>query len=123
MYPTIIHQTMRYTHKTERVKSDAFVLFVRMYSLLPCVCVLPPPQPSSTSDHICPSACHGNRTFQKRPLCNLSQFCKSINFLCVACLFLSPIFKNRGCSTIMITATGGIRESTHSSLCPSSAQT
>lgn len=44
-----------HTHTTEKVKSNAFVLFVRMYSLLPYVCVLPP-QPSSTSDHICPSA-------------------------------------------------------------------
>lgn len=64
-----------------------------------------------------------NETFQKCLLCNLSQFSKSINFLCVARLSRSLIFKNRGCSTIMITTTGGIRESTHSSLRPSSTQT
>lgn len=86
------------------------------------VCCSVPPTYSSP-DHICPAACHADGTFQKRLLGNPSQFSKSINFLCVACLSTSPIFKNRGCSTIMITATGGIRGSTHSSLCPSSAQT
>lgn len=109
------------THCIERVNSNTFICR-DAFSTAPC-CVCGSVPPASSPDHICPSACHTNGTFQERLLCNLSQFSKSINFLCVACLSTSPIFKNRGCSTIMITATGGIRGSTHSSLCPSSAQT
>lgn len=114
-----------HTHCTERVNGNTFICQDVSSVALCFLCrSVPPPPPSSSSpDHICPSACHADGTFQKRLLGNLSQFSKSINFLCVACLSSSPIFKNRGCSTIMITATGGIRESTHSSLCPSSAQT
>ncbi len=116
------------THYSERVNCNTFICQDASSAAL-CLCAAASPSPSpphatsSSPDHICPSACHADGTFQKRLLCNLSQFSKSINFLCVACLSSSPIFKNRGCSTIMITATGGIRESTHSSLCPSSAQT
>lgn len=93
-------------------------LLVRIHSQPRFVCVQQAalsPSTSSSLHHICPFACHAAGTFQKWLLCNPSQFSKSINFVCVACFSPSPIFKNRGCSTIMITATGGIRESTHSS--------
>lgn len=87
-------QTMKYRHTArKRVNSNTNCLSGCILCHPMSVCCSPPPPPPPLPHpriifvHL---PAHADGTFQKRLLCNLSQFSKSINFLCVACLSSSP---------------------------------